>query len=308
MDYQKNKRCCQYSAAQTKRLNKRENRLDWPRAKNILLIMFIGLNIFLLWRIASNREVTTVSREALYNTVKILESKGIKFSEDLKLPTHEGGMYMLDYQQNGDIRSELIDRFFGSLPVSSTMKGDSEVITSGSRELIIFGTNTFTYRDVKASASLDLSDRVSTEKYIKNYLSDLGFNPFRFVLDYSVDSGDDIIIYTFMEEYNGYPIFNNMVKVTVTKKGITSVSGGYINVKGFSGSTRNVMPVHQVLLKNAPKMPEITITRINLGYEGFNTEASNGAAMFTSQSPVWRIICENGSIYYFKAYDGEKAD
>lgn len=281
--------------------------MDWPRAKNILLIMFIGLNIFLLWRIASNREVTTVSREALSSTVKILESKGIKFSEDLKLPTQEGGMYMLDYQQNGDIRSELIDRFFGNLPVSSTKEGDNEVITSGSRELIISGTDTFTYRDVSASADLDLSDSVRTEKYIRNYLSDLGFNPFRFVLDHSVTTGDGII-YTFMEEYNGFPIFNNMVKVTVTEKGITSVSGGYINVKGFSGSTRNVMPVHQVLLKNAPEIPEITIARINLGYEGFNAEASQGAAMFTSQSPVWRIICEDGSIYYFKAYDGEKAD
>jgi regulatory protein YycI of two-component signal transduction system YycFG len=280
--------------------------VDWPKAKSILLIIFIGLNIFLLSSIASDRKVNTVTKEALSNTVKILESKGIKISASCVIPSFEGRMRMLDYQQNGDIKAELTGRFFGDSPVSANNDGSGYIITSGSKRLVISGGSLFTYRDDSLSARLDLSNKKHTDKHIRNYLSDLGFNPFKFILDYGTDSGDGMV-YTFLEEYNGYSIFNNMVRVVVSENRITSVSGGYIRVKGFSGSSRKVMPAHQVLLKNVLKLPRAAIMRIDLGYEGLKGDSYDNSAMLTSQSPVWRIVFEDGSSMYFKAYDGEKA-
>jgi regulatory protein YycI of two-component signal transduction system YycFG len=53
--------------------------MDWSKAKNVLIVIFLALNVFLLFTnydtLSSGR---TVSKEILSNTESVLNSRGVK--------------------------------------------------------------------------------------------------------------------------------------------------------------------------------------------------------------------------------------
>ena len=63
--------------------------MDWSKAKNILIIVFVVLNIFLLVYSSIYREKSTVSKEAVATVVNILGKNKVIIDAACEIPMYK---------------------------------------------------------------------------------------------------------------------------------------------------------------------------------------------------------------------------
>lgn len=277
--------------------------MDWAKAKNILIFMFVLLNLLLSITIITLYNSDNISRDAIDSTYKILENRGVVVNCDIPLYNKEMGT-LISSNTNLD-KDLIIKRFFGEVKYIEEVFDESVNAVCGSKKLVIEKVNTFVYNNSDPEEEISLTDI----KKVQNYLSDLfkSMNiPFeKFYFDKMEDTHDGQKKYTFRQKKGDFWLYSNYVEVTVSKNGVTSLKYNNRKAKEITGGQK-IMPAYQILIKNMTNDNGTIINKIDLG---FGEQFVGNDTKVLDDIPVWRITTEqSGKIVerYFKVYNGEE--
>lgn len=281
--------------------------MDWSRAKNILILIFILLNVFLSAVIINELRGSRVTKETISNTRLALKERGVEVN--CSIPYYNGSAGNLAYKKVSFDRKKLIQNIFGTFGDGADIDDlpVQEVVERDAKELRFKDEYSFSYKDMEPGgmiSGLNNSDQI--QGYVEKILKGLEIP----VLDYIIDSVEQdkkgVTTYIFRQKYKNFWIVENHITVSLSDKYLEVVCR-YQKVDGIRNG-KKVMPVHQVLLKNHDTIKDITINRIDLGFK--NPERDDGGRE-SDGIPVWCIeIQDKGKtvIRYFNAYDGDEIE
>jgi len=278
--------------------------MDWPKAKTILILILLALNIILLGNIFFYRSEEGVSRETIAYAGEILSKRGITLQ--CEIPLNNGSIQALIFENNKFENTEMIEGLIGKIDISqldALKRG--EVVTSGSSSIFCEGNSVLTYENEDPSENIDISDMDKAEKYLRKWLSGLGLDISRYILDEYVKSSNESVSCTFIEKYRNLLAFDNKVILSINKKGVTRLIWNNKKVRGFSSYSTKIMPAYQVLLKNFNDNEKLVITNIDLGFKGFDPAQD---LKESQERPKWRVMIRGRAPKYFNARDGKEIE
>lgn len=277
--------------------------MDWAKAKNILIFMFVLLNLLLSITIITLFRPDNISREVIDDTYKVLENRGIAVNCDIPLYNKEMGTLI---SSNINLDKDLIIKsFFGDVKYEEeTFDGGIKAVY-GSKKLVIEKVNTFVYNNSEPIEGNYLTDF----KKLQNYLADLFKTmkvPFeKFYSDKMEVTEDGQRKYTFRQKKGEFWLYSNYVEVAVSEKGITYIKYNNRKAEETTGGQK-IMPAYQVLIKNLTEDSGTVIDKIDLG---FGEQFVGSDTKVLDDIPVWRITTKTSEKIeerYFKVYNGEE--
>lgn|GEM_PF-295812 len=312
--------------------------MDWSRAKNIFIIIFITLNLFLLIYSGIYKIQGSIPKETATSILSILQKKGIRIDENCQIPGYNKKTPMLELG-NGNINKEkvvsvLLGKDFASMisfndndqdKTSKIDKADEDdIYETGEKTLVFTGSGSFIYRDANPSAlgtndenddkksfsikndNISEKEKKQIEKDSKELIESLGINASSFFLDRYVKDRNNDYTFIFLVKYSNFIVFDNKISISVNENGISKITCSIREVKGFTKNYSSIIPVHQILLKNFYNKDDMVIKSIDIGFKGFSAENIDYEAKGTVQSPSWRVLTDDDTEMFFKAYDGEE--
>jgi regulatory protein YycI of two-component signal transduction system YycFG len=243
--------------------------MDWRRAKSVLIISFLLLNVLLgyqLWTEWRERLNTTVDWTSLPSETQVwMREKNIKFLVEAKIPTETPVMRELTYSFKQRVGMEA---------------GDRIAIPSAPETRIVFNETELT--DALGSVIPDLAS-------------------YRFD-----DPGSRQGVFVFNRLVGELPMFKIHLELYYSNQRILAYGQDLIDVKpNEDAKMQQVLPASKaigiLIERNLPN--NSTIKEIKLGYYGEifpNTERQVA-------SPSWRVLLESGEVYYVNAITAEVA-
>lgn len=244
--------------------------MDWRRAKSVLIISFLMLNVLLcyqLWTEWRERLITTVDWTSLPSeTLQIMREKNITFMVEAKIPTETPSM-----------RSELTYSFRQRIGASAN---DRIAIAQPPVSLIVFNQ-----QELEQSLG-DVIPELSTYRFD----------------DPSGRQG----VFVFNRLAWGYPMFKIHLELYYSEQRILAYGQDLIDIRPSEGAKdQQVLPASKAIAnlieRNLPAGS--TIKEIRLGYYG---EIFPGVERQVC-APSWRVLLENGEVYYVNAITAEVA-
>lgn len=311
--------------------------MDWSKAKNILIVVFIILNIFLLVYSSVSREESSISKESAAAVADILAKNNVIIDKDCEIPLYKKNTAMLVFENSDIDKQKIIEKLLGKdyagarentgdnsyaeekdskaladkgntgIGGQDNREDEKNTISTGDKKIIFGEGLAFTYHNANPDDDIRTGRIKNMEKYLKEYFSDMGINMSRFILDKHVkhtDSNGDT--YIFIEKYKNFLIYDNRISVSITQKGIVNIDLNIRKIKGFTKTASPVMPAHQALLKNFYEKKDIIIKSVDIGYKGFGNDRGEQETKEIFHGPAWRIITADGTEVFLKAYDGEE--
>ena len=278
--------------------------MEWIKAKNILIVIFVMLNIFLAVTLINSYRGSDIPQSAIDNTLKVLKQRGV--AVDCELPLYNKQMGTLIYENTGLDKEIITKKFLGD----NTKVSDApdKGITQGTMILTFKDEYSFTYENSEPKDSINkLSSSEEVEKYIKDKFKEIGIPISDFSFDRAaedVNSGQKTYIYR--QKYKECWIYKNEIALQLSTKGISSITCRYRQVNSITKG-KKIIPAYQVLLKNFIGKNNITINKVDIGYvENVMEEGTKTL----DDIPAWRvqIFDKDKGEYdepFFKAYTGE---
>ncbi|MFF2483544.1 two-component system regulatory protein YycI [Paenibacillus sp. NPDC058071] len=239
--------------------------MDWGRAKNVLILTFLLLNILLgyqLWgdireQLNANKNTAELPPE----TLTIMKQKRIELDATLPLDTPKLRDLTYQLQNGGSDRQDTVQL---KMPV------DSRII--------------FTEKDLLNQLGGQIPDLAQ----------------YRFDLLMSTDQ-----VFVLYKMVDNHPMFDVRLELYYSNQKITAYKQMRVEVLG-SGEAKEqtVLPASKAVAPFIERnLPNGSIIRdIQLGYHGqtFDTDTQVSA-------PYWRVVLEDGLVYYIHAISGEVA-
>lgn len=239
--------------------------MDWSRAKSVLIISFLMLNILLgyqLWvDISEQLNANVNSAELPPDKVQLMGQKRITLAANLPSGTPKLGDLTYLLQQGGQKESS---------PKKLTKPVDSALM----------------FTKTKSELAKAIGDQIPD---IEQYTHDLHV------------SRDGVFVLHRMVE--GRPMFNVKLELYISNLKITGFQQDFVEEIKM-GEAKQVIPASKVVASLIETYLEegSVITDIQLGYHGqiFDSEKQVSA-------PSWRVMLEDGKVYYVHAISGEVA-
>lgn len=277
--------------------------MDWAKAKNILIFIFVLLNLLLSISIITLFKPDKISREAIDNSYKVLENRGVVVNCDIPLYNKEMGTLI---SSNTSFDKDLIiKRFFGEVKYIEEIFDESINAVCGSKKLVIEKVNTFVYNNSDPEEGDYLTDFKKVQSYLADLFKSINLSFEKFYFDKMEDMEDGQKKYTFRQKKGEFWLYSNYVEVTVSKNGITYLKYNNRKAKEITGSQK-IMPAYQILIKNLTEDSGTIINKIDLG---FGEQFVGNDTKVLDDIPVWRITAEKSKKIterYFKVYNGEE--
>lgn len=235
--------------------------MDWGRAKNVLILAFLLLNMLLgyqLWTEWREQGSSAVDWTSLPpDTQQIMQEKNIRV--DGKIPTETPEMPTLTFTVKKPAQQEASDRIAIDPPPESRI--------------------VFYKKELEGALSGVIPD-LSYYEY-----DQLGEREGVFVLNRMVD---------------GWPMFDIKLELYTSEQRIRAYRQDIIQTLSSDGSkAQRVLPATQAVARLIDyNLPAGSVIReIRLGY--------HGQLFDTISAPSWRVLLENGEVYYVHAISGD---
>lgn len=306
--------------------------MEWGKAKNYLICMLIGVNIFLFGYNIFNSYSWRISKETLKDTEKILSDRGVVL--EVSLPSR---VYPRTKAQMRDFDVD-ISRFKAGL-------SDAERIDDDGSRIEYFSFETRDRANIKNRVNIKNMEQVknflikwmknkgiyhngwqiSEYKYIQfngNFYEDYSRarTYFKYCTDLNNSSPDNtnnsgsliqndnedskMLALVLTQKYKNYMIYSNQVYFLLDNNGVRYFCSPKILkkiVSTYSDKNIPIIPAHQVLIANFTK-PE-TIAGLDIGFSSdFN---SSDSLKVSEEYPVWRVTSKNGKVFFFDAIEGK---
>jgi len=286
--------------------------LNLGRAKTILIIAFIGLNLFLGYQLfwpdfgrLTSVAVTTEEISAVENLLNdnnyYLETsieRGIKTSDFLKVsPDWETLDNLLEgYIERGAEVESNEDLEYYRLDDKVAIIHSSGLLHIRYSPGILLDENLYQdNNDLDKSELKDLAVEFLEEENLM--LQDL-------IYDYMEQENDEQTVVFFKQELDDKPIYTGHFKVIIEKDRITALEAYWLKpIKRIPEREMEVIPASEALRNLVNKLgsstDERSIEEIELGYYSEEYDAENWEI-----PPVWRIALDGSEYYYINAFTG----
>lgn len=257
--------------------------MEWNKAKNLILILLIVVNIILLvlniYKINSN----TVSEERIQNISNICQNNDI--SINCALPEGIMSAPQLSIKKYDYDYVKLQQIFFGSITdVKRTDDITSSIFTRDNEKL--------TVENSRVNFTTQNRDYA---QYVNNISELLG--------KFDIERKCGNMIYYF-QNYSGTPIFSNYICIDLSSSDKMIITLNYNTVQKTVGSRRKVIGADEAIYCaidsiNNDIEGSKQITMVEKGYYDSRTSLTQEAAI----PPVYAIYV-NDKIYYVNSYTG----
>lgn len=280
--------------------------MDWEKAKSILLIVFISLNIFLLANVSYNKLSKGNPKEALVNTQAILKNENIQLECDIPGLSGTMGKIEIHDTPNFSMRN-VAEKLLGSKNALPDELRTGQQFSSRGKEFSIENAASFVYRDSNPIGKWNISQKRTLEKDIRKFLNANGINDTGFILDTYEKTSENTVLVSFFFKHEGLNVFSNSISALVSEKGIIELKCSIRRTGALSRDSAKILPAYKVLIINSGKLAGSVITGIDIGYnkEGIVDDDADSSI---NQKPIWRVKIEGNAPRFFDAVTGVEKD
>ncbi|MCX7749863.1 MAG: two-component system regulatory protein YycI [Clostridia bacterium] len=275
--------------------------MDWSKAKNILIILFLGLNIYLAVQII-NFSDSDISNDVIKDTLTILDNRNIKLFKSCEIPRFNRAADKLNIEEYRFNKKYIAQELLNDHTLSDNdIAGDQ--IHKGEKYLVFKKKGVLEYKNQRPEGNLNLIGNGEIEKYAAGFLEKLDIPVSKYELDQFTSNNNGTFTLTFKEKYKGYYVFSNKMTLTLSKRGVHSLDVKFSRVIGFDNNKEKIVPAHMVLTRNLNDFIGKTILSIEMGYNYDDMEQEGNTL---GERPVWRIKATQGEEYFYSADTGER--
>jgi len=271
--------------------------MDWSKAKNILLVLFITLNCILLYNnyISFSGGGSILSDEMSSNTLAVLASRGVSLNCEIPSSTKAATVIYGPYFED---RQKITDILLG--PKSRGIIDDGEVIIEGTKQLK-FDNNYFDFKDESPGKGNKIEGIEQARLFLEDVLEEMEVPYKDFGLEGQKELKDSIYEFEYNQVYEDYIFYDNYIKAQIGPTGIISLEFKYRNVRDVKTNPKQkTIDAYQVLLKMTD-VKNVNIDDIDVGYGSYT---DNGISLTDLLS--WRVRLNDGSEKFYSAFTGQK--
>jgi len=270
--------------------------MDWGKAKSILIILFLILNIFLGYNLFIERLSPQVSSSQLKAAESILKERGITLKT--KIPPNSEIASRLAFEGVGQFdMSKTASKLLG---VDSSIIGENTVLNNGEKQFSIENRYTFIYTNKSPDSPIEINNAKELEASIKKFLKDAGLPTSDLVLD-DINYRESTANVVFIQQKGKYKLFNNYVEVKASKEGIEYLKCS-LQKPSTTKKDERIMPAYKVLFQNLWDNNGMVISSIELGY---TIDETDGEITGYYERLHWRVKTEDGKSMFFDAITGK---
>ncbi len=274
--------------------------MNWSRTKTWLIVLFVGINLFLLFTIVKENIVkSTISEQMITDTVEILARNGITVEPQTivrKMPS----LSAVEVQNTITDQAAFAEKLLGN-------KGTYDASANQYRHaatIVRFEGDTFSYinlNPILKSASVDAQAAV---EIAKSFCTKAGLDMRKAQAQSYAENGSEAVV-IFTQKLDRYPLLDSQIKLIVNAKGVREAVGCWFYMaddQSGGGMGNRVKEITSVLVdfisdKNRAQS-SVQIADITLGY---TTGDKSTYHKSVSAMPSWRITTADGRVYYYDA-------
>lgn len=281
--------------------------MDWSKAKTILIISFILVNIILVYNlILGERDIDlTVDKVFAEDVIDLLENKNIKLNTEIPQELGQLSPLLVQYEElnMGDINRE----YFGN-KADMINKGEGlSLLEYGDEKVTIVNGKLLIYESQKRQEEYNIEDIDEAAKLALEFLNNRGYNTSDLKLSQS-NVADGIYSLEFSKVYNDRYLESAFTNVMIDNTGVKKLERLWLNVREESNTKVSISNAHKAILGllNMNRAYNKTIEDISLSYY-FDPEiheyienpemAKQGRAI-----PAWRVQFEGGYTVFLDDY------
>lgn len=268
--------------------------MDWSRAKNIILVLLLFLNIFLLINIISVKSNFEPSMEYRLNAQKALYESGIEIN--CPIPFNNKPIQRISFiEKDKNVYTEMIRSLMG-IEEERIINSEMDFFDANGKTLK-FLNNRFIYTDTTNNITIPVKNQRRLDATLKTWIRKNRISDESFVLD-KIYERDDTVTAEYVQLYKKLPVFNNKIIFTVKNGVLVQVEGSLrIFYDLRANKEDNPVSLEIVLLTNKDKIKG-AVESIDLGY--FLAQEDE-----LHDTPVWRLRLSSGEEVLFNALTGE---
>lgn len=269
--------------------------MDFGKAKSVLIVLFLFVNLFLIYHLFSlSDDSIRIDRTSIDDTITLLNQRGITIDKEL-IPTR------LDHMDYLELSNPLIDADqFASTLVKSTQKNGDTYVGEGGNLIISDGTFLWEPSDHGQNLGDNLTSRKTSNKVL-DYLRKNNFPTNFLKWDNTTDLGNGTYEVHFHQHYMEQEFFHVNLTVLVYEEGILSVRGKYFEIDSVKNTGTALKSPLSILLEFSTSVSanqDATIIDLTSGYY---TDTSSQNYKHLPAVPCWKITLKSGETFY---YDG----
>jgi len=249
--------------------------MDWSKAKSVLILVFIILNIFLAYNIMLLYNDEGISAHIIENVENILMDNGVELK--CQIPVNvDGSVYGIDETYKGVVvlADELI--IDGIIP-RIEYKGQKEEV-----EII--------YEKLPEDL---VGENIDYAKEVRRILKKIKLPMDELFLDRQlIPERKGRIELKYVEKKDNMLFFDNVLNIII-ENGKMYMKITYKKYKHLSNSNSNVVPAYQILLRNFHKDKKVFIESIDIGVKFCDVDRN-----YTGPFTVWRIKMDDGDKFF----------
>ncbi len=283
--------------------------MNWDKAKNIVILLLILLNVSLLGlnRYYSN-ERYALSRERENAIYEVLADNGIGIYTNLvdsfwpmrrlsvQITTLETDTLRKMFFEDGD-------------EVKVTIEFNKTILRSGTKTLTI-ENNLIVYEDAAQAPEMQEIDRDTALSQSNAFLNGLGEEYAAFQLDNTKKTGEGYL-FEYFSQYKGNKVFSIYSKISVDGAGVRRAEISYFKTESFTGQREEICSTDEAVLtflkeiRREGRKGSVFIDSMELGY-GLQEETEVAEGKHIRLVPCYRIhIIGREAPYMINAYTNE---
>jgi len=268
--------------------------VDWSKAKTILIITFLIMNIFMFCMtvfINSNKPLTD---DYIKYSKDYLASRNIEIKANIPdISGYAGKVFYSIRDYDIDALCRVV--FGKELPISDNGSGINIVV---GEEMINISDDELYIKDKVPEGEIWFRDKNAFDDGLIKYLKNIGFDKSELLTEKSSES-EHLKEKVFNIKYKNFRVYDQKITAQLNKDGFLIISAPNKIIKKDNGK-REVISIYQVLVMGG--LPSnIVIENTDIGYMRVSEGDLYGV-------PVWRVQLDDGTTMFFNGFTGEKLD
>lgn len=271
--------------------------MNFSKAKSFLIIMFIAVDIFLLYTLLINSSVNPFSKNDSYEkVVKLLQEKSV-FIETEENLYDSSKIYNITLLNTASDRDKFLKNVLGEY------KNNFENNYVSDKGTVSFKGDEFTFIPSNKQEFKDLPDSKETAKEVLTRLKKSGISTSSLKWISTVEEKKDLFRITYGQYFYDKRLLNSDFNVYITKEGIQRAFGGIYEIHSLDSENQKLKSKEEILLRFSnirEGTHKITINKIEEGYYNPKKEYRTFSVI-----PSMRITLKTGEIYHFDLSSGQ---
>ncbi|NLL97639.1 MAG: hypothetical protein GX227_11090 [Clostridiaceae bacterium] len=266
--------------------------MDWSKAKTILIIALLLLNVFLLVMIMFTNPASLLTDNYKKYAINYLLSRDIEINTDV--PSFSRPVSKIIYTTKEYDPERLCKLVFGEV-MPYSLNGNGFYIKN-EEESISLSEDLLLINDKLSDGKYLFANPNKLIKSLQKYLRELGFNKSSIIMG-EIEDKDDSIQIIFNLKYKNNMVFDQIIMARLNSDGLLTIWAPAKNVSKGNGVS-DILSAYQILVTGG--LPSGTkIENVDFGYKQISEGDIYG-------NPVWRVILNDGTVIYYNAYTGVK--